>query len=192
MSPVILLAQWVRILQSGQYSSSTAFLVSSRMKLGKLPRSQHLEDLWCCNTSIVYMMSTAPEPSGVPESRQNSTRLQRDDRIRVLALRDAGLTYQQIASQLQMTLRQVQYTCQSQQTTPKKARGQKPKLSEDDIDKIIEFISSSKRNRHMPYYKVIQELDLPVGTTALSRALKKRGYTRCEALREPPLSDSGN
>ncbi|OJJ54501.1 hypothetical protein ASPSYDRAFT_160091 [Aspergillus sydowii CBS 593.65] len=137
-------------------------------------------------------MSTAPEPSGVPESRQNSTRLQRDDRIRVLALRDAGLTYQQIASQLQMTLRQVQYTCQSQQATPKKARGQRPKLSENDIDKIIEFISSSERNRRMPHYKIIQELDLPVGTTALSRALKKRGYTRCEALQKPPLSDLSN
>lgn len=60
-------------------------------------------------------MPTTPEPSEVPESRQNSTRLNRDDRIRVLALRDAGLTYQQIASQLQMTHRQVQYTCQSQQ-----------------------------------------------------------------------------
>ncbi|OJJ52263.1 hypothetical protein ASPSYDRAFT_164996, partial [Aspergillus sydowii CBS 593.65] len=59
------------------------------------------------------------------------------------------------------------YTCQSQQATPKKARGQRPKLSEEDINNIIEFISSSKRNRRMLYYKVIQGLDLPVGTTAL-------------------------
>lgn len=134
-------------------------------------------------------MPTTPEPFEEPESRQNSIRLNRDNRIRVLALRDAGLTYQQIASQLQMTHRQVQYTCQSNQATPKKAHGQRPKLSEEDIDNIIEFISSSKRARSMPYYKVIEELELPVGTTALSRALKKRGYTRCKALRKPPLSD---
>ena len=122
-------------------------------------------------------MPTTPDLIDEPESRQNSTRLNRDDRIRVLALRDAGFTYQQITSQLQMTYRQVQYTCQSHQATPKKAHGQKPKLSEEDVDKIIDFISSSKRTRRLPYYKVIQELDLPIGTTALARALKKRGYS---------------
>ena len=134
-------------------------------------------------------MPTTPDLIDEPESRQNSTRLNRDDRIRVLALRDAGFTYQQITSQLQMTYRQVQYTCQSHQATPKKAHGQKPKLSEEDVDKIIDFISSSKRTRRLPYYKVIQELDLPIGTTALARALKKRGYSRCKALRKPPISD---
>lgn len=41
----------------------------------------------------------------------------------------------------------------------------------------------------MPYYRVIQELNLSVGKNALSRALKKRGYTRCIFLRKPPLSD---
>ena len=133
-------------------------------------------------------MPTTPEP---PEaaSEAYSTRLNRDDRIRILALREAGFTYMQIASQLHITHNQVQYTCRSQQATPKKARGKTPKLSEEDVDRIIEWISSSKRTRRMPYYKVIRELELPVGTTALTRALKKRGYTRCKALRKPPLSD---
>ena len=117
-------------------------------------------------------MPTTPEPGEIPGSKQNSARLTRDDRIRVIALRDAGLTYQQITSQLQITYRQVQYTCQSHQATPKKARGQKPKLSEQDIDYIIEFISSSKQTRRMAYHKVIEELNLSVGTTALSRALR--------------------
>ncbi|KAL4780626.1 hypothetical protein BJX76DRAFT_350823 [Aspergillus varians] len=105
-------------------------------------------------------MPTTPEPpTSIPKS--NSVRLTRDNRIRVLALRDAGFTYQQIASQLQITYRQVQYTCQSEQATPRKPRGQSPKLSEEDVDRIIKFISSSKRARRLPYYKVIQELDLP-------------------------------
>ena len=171
----------------GQFSSITAFLINPRMKLVKLLR-------WLISSSglasILYIqMPTTPDLIDEPESRQNSTRLNRDDRIRVLALRDAGFTYQQITSQLQMTYRQVQYTCQSHQATPKKAHGQKPKLSEEDVDKIIDFISSSKRTRRLPYYKVIQELDLPIGTTALARALKKRGYSRCKALRKPPISD---
>jgi ketohexokinase/beta-glucosidase len=57
--------------------------------------------------------------------------------------------------------------------TPKKAPGQPPKLSEEDVDDIIAFISSSKKNRRMPFYRLCQELDLPVGPTALARALKK-------------------
>uniref|UniRef100_A0A093UUS5 Transposable element Tc1 transposase n=1 Tax=Talaromyces marneffei PM1 TaxID=1077442 RepID=A0A093UUS5_TALMA len=148
-------------------------------------------------------MPTTPEPTTAPEaapegareaasggeSKPYSTRLNRDDRIRILTLREAGFTYLQIASQLHITHDQVQYTCQSQQATPKKARGRTPKLSEEDVDRVIDWISSSKRTRRMPYYKVIRELDLPIGATALARALKKRGYTRCKALRKPPLSD---
>ena len=117
-------------------------------------------------------MPSTPEP---PEalSTPYSTRLNRDDRIRVLALRDAGFTYMQIASQLNITYNQVQYTCRSHQAISKKAWGQPSKLSEEDIDRIIEWISSSKRTCHMPYYKVVQELELPVRPTALGRALKK-------------------
>ena len=37
-------------------------------------------------------MPTTPDPPEEPEPRQNSTRLNRDDRIQVLALRDAGFT----------------------------------------------------------------------------------------------------
>ncbi|EED12610.1 transposable element tc3 transposase, putative [Talaromyces stipitatus ATCC 10500] len=89
--------------------------------------------------------AAALEPS---DSRQNSARLNRDERIRVLTLRDAGFTYLQISQQLQISYRQVQYTCQSQQATPKKARGNPPKLSEAEVDHIIEWITSSKRTRH--------------------------------------------
>lgn len=134
-------------------------------------------------------MATTPEPSDPSEPPEKSAQLSRDERLRVLTLRDAGFTYNQIAQQLHITHRQVQYTCQSHRATPKKPHGQPPKLTEQDVDRIIEWISSSKRTRRMPYKKVVQELELPVGPTALARALKKRGYTRCQALRKPPLSD---
>jgi hypothetical protein len=48
-------------------------------------------------------------------------------------------------------------------------KGQPPKLSESDIDNIIDWISASKQHRRMPFYKVVKELDLPVGTSALAR-----------------------
>lgn len=63
-------------------------------------------------------MATTPEPPDPQEppnppgeSKEYSLRLNRDDRIRVLALRDAGFTYMQISQQLHITYRQVQYTC---------------------------------------------------------------------------------
>lgn len=137
--------------------------------------------------------STPPEAplevTEISERSQSSRWLSRDDRIRILTLRDAGFTYQQISSQLGFTYRQVQYTCQNEQSTPRKPPGQRPKLSEEDMDNIITFISSSQRTRRLSYKRVIEELNLPCGETALARALKKRGYSRCKALRKPPLSD---
>lgn len=98
-------------------------------------------------------------PSSTPK-RGNSARLSRDDRIQVLALRDAGHSYQEIASQLAISHCQVQYTCQTEKATPRKAHGQLPKLSDDQVNDIIVWISTSKINCRMPYYKVVQELDL--------------------------------
>ncbi|EHA26857.1 hypothetical protein ASPNIDRAFT_35715 [Aspergillus niger ATCC 1015] len=113
-------------------------------------------------------MPSTPEPAS-PQST-NSKRLDRDDRIRVLTLRDAGFTYQQIVDQLQISYRQVQYT----------SKGNTSKLSDEEVDHIIQWISSSKRTRRLPFYRVIEELQLPVG----------RGYTRCKALRKPPLTSA--
>lgn len=118
-------------------------------------------------------MPTTPEPPEPPEASLTaySSRLDRDNRIRILTLRQAGFTYMQIATQLNITHNQVQYTCRSQQATPKKARGQPSKLSEEDVDRIFEWICSSERTRRLPYKKVIHELELPVGPTVLARAL---------------------
>lgn len=139
-------------------------------------------------------MATPPPPATPLEDtsapRTNSARLNRDDRIRVLTLRDTGHTYKQISNHLGVSYRQVQYTCQSQQSTPKKAPSNPPKLSKEEVDNIINFISSSKRTRRLPFYKVIQELDLDITPLSLARSLKKRGYRRCKALRKPPLLDT--
>ena len=122
-------------------------------------------------------MTDSARPS-TPD-RPNSTCLDRDDRIRILTLRDAGFTYQQIVDHLPgITYRQVQYTCQAKTYSPKKARGQTPKLSTTQLDDILAFISSSERAKRLPYAKIIQELDLKVSTQVLARALRARGYSR--------------
>ena len=87
-----------------------------------------------------------------------------------------------------ITYRRVQYTYQSERATRRKAKGQPPKLSDSDFDNIITFITASKANRRLSYNKVIKRLGLPVSKGVLCRALKKRGYRRCVALRKPSLS----
>lgn len=130
-------------------------------------------------------MPTPSPPTPLPTLKSN---LGRDDRLRILTLRDAGLPCTAISKQLHLSYRQVQYTCQTQQASPKKPKGQPPKLSEEKMDEIIDWISASKHNRRKPFYQVINELDLGVTVPTLRRALKKRGYTRCKALQKPPLS----
>ncbi|KAJ5678485.1 transposable element tc3 transposase, partial [Penicillium maclennaniae] len=95
----------------------------------------------------------------------HSARASRDTRIAASTLRDQHYTYAQIASQLGITQRQVQKACTDERPTPRKPRGQRRKLSEDKLD------------------------ELPVSKNTLRRALARRGYHRCKALRKPPLSD---
>ena len=64
---------------------------------------------------------------------------------------DLGYTQCAIADYLRMTRNQVQYTQNIKQVTPKKPKGRPPKLMEDQVNKIIEFISISKQNQQMPY-----------------------------------------
>lgn len=113
----------------------------------------------------------------------------RDQRVAARTLRAQRYTYAQIASELGITQRQVQKACTDERPTPRKAPGRRQKLSKSELDGIIEFITSSTETRRMPYDKVIQRLQLPISVNTLRRALARRGYHRCKALRKPPLSE---
>lgn len=125
-----------------------------------------------------------PQPPRTPSHKAS-----RDQRIAARTLRDQGLTYSQIASKLGIIQRQVQKACTDERPTPRKAPGRGRKLSEEQLDEIIDYISSSKETRRMPYSRVIEELQLSVSSETLRRALARRGYYRCKAIRKPPLSD---
>jgi transposase len=132
-------------------------------------------------------MSTTISP--VTPTRKTKTWLTRIQRLTVRALRSQTLTYEQIASQLGITYRQVQTACTADRPTPHKSRGQRRKLSEDQLDEIIEFITSSKETRRMLYKTVIKELQLPVCKSTLRKALARRRYHRRKALRKPPMTE---
>jgi hypothetical protein len=129
-------------------------------------------------------------PQITPQTpRASSCWASRDERLAARTLRAQNQTYARIAAQTGLTQRQVQLACSNERPTPRKPRGQRLKLSEEQLDEVIEFITSSKEARRMPYKEVTRALQLPVCKATLRKALARRGYHRCKALRKPPLSE---
>ena len=62
-----------------------------------------------------------------------------------------GYSQRIIAQYLDITRHTVLYTQHVYQATPEKSKGRPPKLSNEQMDKIIEFISASKQNQHIGY-----------------------------------------
>ncbi|ENI05379.1 hypothetical protein COCC4DRAFT_195066 [Bipolaris maydis ATCC 48331] len=81
------------------------------------------------------------------EARQPKRKqLSRDQRLQIHTLRQARFTYKQIATQLNVTYRSVQYAL-SVPVTPQKRSGRPPALSPKQITELITFIRSSKETR---------------------------------------------
>ena len=93
-------------------------------------------------------------------STPKRTRLTRDQRRDILILRDIGKTYSEIALYLHIIERAVQYTCNTQQATPKKNPGRPLILLKDQIDDIESFIYGSKKARRMLYKELGQYFDM--------------------------------
>jgi hypothetical protein len=63
-------------------------------------------------------------------------------------------------------------------------------LSTQQIDKIVRFITSSKRTRRMPYWKVLLALGWEgISPSTIRSSLRRVGYKRYVALRKPPISE---
>jgi hypothetical protein len=119
-------------------------------------------------------------------------RLSRDERIRILTLRDIRRKYKDIAKQLGHTERAVQYTCEKHQSTPQHRKaGRPPKLNKEEVDRLEEYVLQSKKTRRLTYQQFADTLypEGEVGAEAVKYALKSRGYKRYVALRKPPLSE---
>ncbi|UPL02942.1 hypothetical protein LCI18_013876 [Fusarium solani-melongenae] len=74
-------------------------------------------------------------PSPQPSNRAANT--SRDTRISIRTLRSAGWTYQQIATHLRLSLRQVQHASTTQ-ATPRRPTGRPPLLTEAQVEELIE------------------------------------------------------
>jgi transposase len=114
--------------------------------------------------------------------------LSRSQRIRVHTLRDINWTYEQIAKQLDITQRQVQWAVNHPQT-PSKRSGRPPALTDAQTKELVDLITSSRRARRLPYHKLIPELSFDCGVDTVRNTLRRKGYKRYIARREPAISE---
>jgi transposase len=118
--------------------------------------------------------------------RSDSTRDQRRD---VHALRRAGNTHRQISEATGLSINQVQYAL-SKPPTPSKRSGRPRKLTEAQVEELIEFVTASKYGRRLAWRKIPLALGWEdVGYYAIRSTLRSNGFKRYAAWRKPPISE---
>lgn len=86
----------------------------------------------------------------IPTPKTPRKQCTRDDRLRIETLYfTAGFTQDEIALQLNVTRRQVQYALSHRLTPQKQARGRKILLNTPQRKRLIEWATSSSANRRV-------------------------------------------
>jgi transposase len=133
------------------------------------------------------MADNSPTTPSTPPRK----RLSRDQRRDILLMRKLGHSYTSIATFLHVTERAVQYTCQKEEATPQHHKtGRPPRLNEEEVDRLVAFVTSTHRTRCLPYHRLAAELwpGGEIGVDSVRHALYSRGYRRRVALKKPPLT----
>lgn len=130
------------------------------------------------NPSVYWPTTNPPanhHPTPSTPKKQRSKDLGRDDRIRILTLRDEKLSYSYIASRIPCTVSQVRYVCQSGRATPQKQFfGRHPKLSDEKLLEIKEWIQESPERGALSMDEIVKVLRLPVCGFTLQQGLTGR------------------
>lgn len=108
--------------------------------------------------------------------------------MQVHGFRDAGWSYHKIADHLNISQGQVIYTLNRGNVTPRKGKGRPSYLSQENVNDIINFISSSSKSRRMIFLELATGpfRDLGVSERAIQKELQKKGYKRHPAHKKPP------
>jgi len=123
----------------------------------------------------------------VPKCSTKSTT--RDQRLQAQTLYyTAGWSEQEIALQLNLSINQVQYAIAHRITPQKHRSGVKPRINTPQRKALVEWVTSSKETRSVPWPDIPSILHLQCGEKAIRRALRKEGYVRGIARRKPPLT----
>ena len=129
--------------------------------------------------------------------QQKHPDLSRDDRIKVITLRNTGLTYAEIQAQLleteglKCTIRQIQHAVKAGHPILKKRKGRNLYLSKQQVKELVVFVCSLRTNRLMLYIYLASGLFAywGVGKYLIRNALRKQGFLRYIARAKPPLAE---
>ncbi|KAI0998044.1 hypothetical protein K3495_g10147 [Podosphaera aphanis] len=88
----------------------------------------------------------SPQTTPPSSCRQHAQRLTRDQRIQVKTLVNEGYSRRKISQRLGLSHRQVSYTVENPDISPKKSSGQPPVHSTSQVDGIEAFARSSPEN----------------------------------------------
>ena len=119
----------------------------------------------------------SPAPPEAPETPRRH-QISRDQRLQVQTLASLGLKYAEIAEELGITIRQVQYANTHRLTPQRRKRGRHSKLRPEQIEYLMGWVCLSKKNRHTPYWKITVILHWDVLEYAIRYALKNQGFHR--------------
>ena len=108
----------------------------------------------------VAMAGPAVDLSDPAVANPHAKATTRDTRIKVQTLRDIGWKYQAIATELDLTLRQVQYTV-NHPPTPAKRSGRPSGITPDELEAIIEWVTHSKMGRRCQWSNIPIAMGLP-------------------------------
>lgn len=100
----------------------------------------------------------------------------------------AGLSKPKIAILTSYSIGQVKRAIK--EPIPKLRSGRPPIITQEQQGELIEFITSSKKNRRMSFLELSTKLfDGAFGEYAIRSTLRRLGYRRYVAYRKPPISD---
>ena len=112
-------------------------------------------------------------------------------RVRVLYA-DSRLNQRQIAQITGFTIGQVRYSIHAESTEPAfNRRGTKPKISLEEQQRLVTFITGSKHGRQMPWQEIADVFfGGAYGYWTVSHTLRRLGFRRRVGRSRPPLTEA--
>ena len=126
----------------------------------------------------------------VPTPKTPTHPTSRDDRLRVQTLfNQANWEIDDIALQLNLTRRQVEYALTHRLTPQKHRSGRHLLLNTPKRKALISWVCANAENRRVPWPDIPAILGWDCRLTAIQSAFKKEGYVRRFARQKPPISE---